>query len=108
MGVNKKIVTIFFLLGSFNSFAQDQPDKTQGTIRFDFMVPQPTANPAFKKSFTGIMDIGTGVYVTFKGGVVIGAMGRYKQFQVPSNKINNTVTTQQNIISSGLSIGFDH
>ena len=108
MGGTKNILLLLFSFCSIYSFAQDQPDKAQGTIRFDFMVPRPTSNGAFKKSFTGIMDVGTGVYLTAKGGFVIGLMGRYKQFQVPSNKINNTVTTQQNLINSGLSLGFDY
>lgn len=89
-----------------SSFAQDK-EKIQGTIRFDFMVPQPLTNTAFKKSFTGIMDVGTGVYLTTKG-FVFGILGRYKQFQVPANKINNTVTTMQNIFNAGISLGYDH
>src|ERR1051325_4476206 len=86
--------------------AQDD-DKAHGSIRFDFMVPQPTANGAFKKSFTGILDVGTGIYLTAKG-FVAGLNGRYKQFQVPANKINNTVTTMQGVFNGGISLGYDH
>ena len=109
MGGIKNISCIGLLLLSLSAFAQNEgADKAQGTIRFDFMVPQPVTNKAFKKSFTGIMDIGTGVYITTPGGFAIGLIGRYKQFQVPSNKINNTVTTQENIINSSLSLGYDY
>lgn len=115
MGGVKNLFCISFLLLVVNlgltkdAIAQNEGgDKVEGTIRFDFMVPQPVSNPALKKSFTGIMDIGTGIYLTTPGGFVVGVMGRYKQFQVPSNKINNTVTTQMNVVSSGLSLGFDY
>jgi hypothetical protein len=87
------------------SFAQD--DDVHGSMRFEFMVPQPLSNGAFKKSFTGILDLGTGVYLNVKS-LVLGVNGRYKQFQVPPNKINNTVTTMQSVYNAGVSVGYDH
>ena len=97
------ITSIVFFIPSFS-----QTEKTiTGTIRFDFMVPQPIANGAFKKSFTGILDLGTGVYMNIKQ-FSIGLNGRYKQFQVHANKINNTVTTMENIYNGGISLGYDY
>lgn len=88
------------------SFSQKE-SAVKGSVRFDFMVPQPISNGAFKKSFTGIMDLGAGVYMNI-GDLVLGVNGRYLQFQVPANKINNTVTDMMNVINPGLSIGYDH
>src|ERR1043166_1565127 len=98
-------LTLLIVLYSISSFSQTD-EKNHGSLRFDFMVPQPLANGAFKKSFTGILDLGTGVYWNFKS-FVLGVNGRYKQFQVPANKINNTITTMQSVYNAGLSLGYD-
>jgi hypothetical protein len=100
---------ILFAIAVFPALATcaQEEKTTKGTLRFDFMVPQPISNGAFKKSFTGILDIGTGVYLNVKS-VVLGVNGRYKQFQVPANKINNTITTMQSVYNGGISLGWDH
>jgi hypothetical protein len=100
------LITFLLAVYSVVSFSQTD-EKNHGSLRFDFMVPQPLANGAFKKSFTGIMDIGTGVYWDLKS-FVLGINGRYKQFQVPANKINNTITTMQSVYNTGISLGYDH
>jgi hypothetical protein len=109
--MSKRSITGFLLLSAFvfsafSSFSQAD-DKVHGSLRFDFMVPQPISNGAFKKSFTGILDIGTGVYFNVKS-LALGVNGRYKQFQVPANKINNTITTMQSVYNGGISLGFDY
>jgi len=100
-----KLSILIFLFVCSKSFAR-APAKGYWTTRFDFQVPQPVNNKAFKTSFSGILDLGATFCFGYKG-VFLGPFYRYKQFQVQANKIKN-ITTVMLVHNFGLKIGYDH
>jgi hypothetical protein len=104
----KHFISAILVLLNFFGYSQDAaPDDTKGTIRFTFMVPQPTGNKGFKKSFTGIADCGLEINYNIKN-FVLGAYGRYRFFQARGSRANKLITTNQVSVGGGLTLGFDY
>ncbi len=100
----KRSILPLFILCSLAAFSQPG-SKFKTTLRFEFGVPTSKGNNAFAESFTGIYDLGTSVSFGFSN-INLGLFFKYKQFQVPANKIPG-LNTLQNTLNPGLQLSYD-
>lgn len=70
-------------------------------------VPHAQGNVAFKRSFTGIYDVGSSFNVRLFSGFSLGISGRFNQFKTPDNKIPGLNTYGQ-IIGGGARMSYYH
>lgn len=116
------ILFLLFVLVSFTSVAQDEPDPPEIRVadespprqkqyylfspRVTVTVPHPVGNQAFKKSFVGIYEVNAGLNVMIYKGLFAGITFKNGLLKITENKIPD-FNADMSINSAGFKLGSD-
>lgn len=98
---------IFFFIGT-TAFAQVNPDASHRMhLKLSGNVPHPVSNKAFRRSFTGIYDLGLTYRIQLFSKFSFGVQGKHVAWTVPDNKIPG-LDTYGKFNAVGLCLSYDH
>lgn len=116
------LLFLLFVLVSYTSIAQDEPDQFETKIieespprqkqyylfspRVSVTVPHPMGNQSFKKSFVGIYEVNAGLNVMIYKGLFVGGAFKNGLLKITENKIPD-LNADMAINNAAIKIGSD-
>ncbi|HLG01953.1 MAG TPA: hypothetical protein VI731_00060 [Bacteroidia bacterium] len=101
------ICLLFFIAPGLNAQNLNAENPFRMSVRFAGTVPHPVSNKAFRRSFTGIYDIGASLNFQVFRGILVGIQYQHNLWKIPDNKIPGLKTYGQSH-HGGIRVGYDY